>query len=160
MTRRKQRAAGQRSRRPDASRRQRGGFTLIEMMFAMVIMAAGLLAMLAVQVQALQQGRYGRHTTEAMQLGRDQMERFMRLPWDDAAVQPVAWTVPTPMVMTVQNDTGAVAQQTFNVSWRIQAAAFEPNARTVDIDITWVENDVGANFPRRYVLSSLKNNEG
>jgi Tfp pilus assembly protein PilV len=115
--------------------------------------------MLAVQVQALQQGRYGRHTTEAMQIGRDQMERFMRLPWGDPAVQPMAWTAPTPVTMTVQNDTGAVAQQTFNLSWRIQAAAFEPNARTIDIDVTWVENDVGANFPRRYVLSSLKNNE-
>jgi prepilin-type N-terminal cleavage/methylation domain-containing protein len=139
--------------------RKRGGFTLIEMMFAMVIMAAGLLAMLAVQVQALQQGRYGRHTTEAMQIGRDQMERFMRLPWGDVSVQPVAWTVPVPVTLAVQNDGGAVAQQTFNVSWRIQAAAFEPNARTVDIDVTWIENDVGASFPRRYVLSSLKNNE-
>ncbi len=146
-------------RRTDTARRERAGFTLIEMMFAMVIMAAGLLAMLAVQVQALQQGRYGRHTTEAMQLGREQMERFMRLPWNDPAVQPVAWTVPVPVDMTVQNDGGAVAQQTFNVSWRIQAAAFEPNARTIDIDITWVENNVGATFPRRYVLSSLKNNE-
>jgi prepilin-type N-terminal cleavage/methylation domain-containing protein len=147
------------TRRSDAPHRARAGFTLIEMMFAMVIMAAGLLAMLAVQVQALQQGRYGRHTTEARQIGRDQMERFMRLPWGDPAVQPMAWTAPTPVTMTVQNDTGAVAQQTFNLSWRIQAAAFEPNARTIDIDVTWVENDVGANFPRRYVLSSLKNNE-
>lgn len=147
-------------RRPASTRRHaKAGFTLIEMMFAMVIMAAGLLAMLAVQVQALQQGRYGRHTTEAMQLARDQMEIFMRLPWNDPAIQPTAWTVPAPIDMMVQNDGGAATQQTFNISWRIQAAAFEPNARSVDIDITWVENDVGANFPRRYVLSTLKNNE-
>ena len=137
----------------------RSGFTLIEMMFALVILAGGLLAMLSVQVQALKQGRYGRHTTEAMQIARDQMELFVRLPWNDAAVQPVNWTAPAPIDITVQNDGGAVAQQTFNVSWRIQAAAFEPNARTIDIDVTWTENDANAGFDRRYVLSSIKNNE-
>ena len=141
------------------TRRARSGFTLIEMMFAMVILAGGLLAMLAVQVQALKQGRYGRHTSEAMQIARDQMELLMRLPWDDADAQPTAWTAPAALDVTVQNDGGAVAQQTFNVSWRIQAAAFEPNARTVDIDVTWTESDANAGFDRRYVLSSIKNNE-
>ena len=144
---------------PRTTRRPRSGFTLIEMMFAMVILATGLLAMLAVQVQALKQGRYGRHTSEAMQIARDQMELLMRLPWDDAGAQPTNWTVPAAIDATVQNDGGAVAQQSFNVSWRIQAAAFEPNARTVDIDVTWTENDANDGFDRRYVLSSIKNNE-
>jgi type IV pilus assembly protein PilV len=146
-------------RAPQTTRRTRSGFTLIEVMLAMVILAGGLLAMLAVQVQALKQGRYGRHTSEAMQIARDQMELLMRLPWDDAGAQPTNWTAPAPIDVTVQNDGGAVAQQTFNVSWRIQAAAFEPNARTVDIDVTWTESDANAGFERRYVLSSIKNNE-
>ena len=139
--------------------RPRSGFTLIEMMFALAILAGGMLAMLAVQVQALKQGRYGRHTSEAMQIARDQMELFMRLPWGAAAVQPVAWTAPAPIDVTVQNDGGTVAQQTFNVSWRITTAGFEPNARTIDIDVTWTEADANAGFARRYVLSSIKNNE-
>jgi len=139
--------------------RRRSGFTLIEMMIAMVILAGGLLAMLSVQVQALKQGRYGRHTSEAMQIARDQMELFMRLPWDAAAAQPVAWTAPAAIDVTVQNDGGAVAQQTFNVSWRITTAAFEANARLIDIDVTWTETDANAGFARRYVLSSIKNNE-
>jgi prepilin-type N-terminal cleavage/methylation domain-containing protein len=146
-------------RRSHPARRARSGFTLIEMMFAMVILAGGLLAMLAVQVQALQQGRYGRHTSEAMQLARDQMEHFMRVPWTDPTVQPVAWTAPTPIDVKVQNDGGTVAQQTFNLSWRIQTAAYDANVRNIDIDVTWVEVDKGANFPRRYVLSSNKTNE-
>ncbi|MGH7287290.1 MAG: type IV pilus modification PilV family protein [Myxococcota bacterium] len=139
--------------------RPRSGFTLIEMMVALAILAGGLLAMLSVQVQALKQGRYGRHTSEAMQIARDQMELFMRLPWDAAAVQPVAWTAPAAIDVTVQNDGGAVAQQTFSVSWRITTAGFEPNARTIDIDVTWTEIDANAGFTRRYVLSSIKNNE-
>ena len=141
------------------TRRGRSGFTLIEMMFAMVILAGGLLAMLAVQMQALKQGRYGRHTSEAMQIARDQMELLMRLPWDDAGAQPTNWTPAAAIDVIVQNEGGSTAQQTFSVSWRIQAAGFEPNARTVDIDVTWVENDANAGFNRRYVLSSIKNNE-
>jgi prepilin-type N-terminal cleavage/methylation domain-containing protein len=139
--------------------RRRAGFTLLEMMLALVILAGGLLAMLSVQVQALKQGRFGRHTSEAMQIARDQMELLMRLPWDAPGAQPTAWTAPAPIDVTVQSDGGAVVQQTFNVSWRISAAGFEPNARMVDIDVTWTESDVNAGFERRYVLSSVKNNE-
>jgi prepilin-type N-terminal cleavage/methylation domain-containing protein len=147
------------TRASHATRRARSGFSMIEMMIALVILAGGLLAMLSVQVQALKQGRYGRHTTEAMQIARDQMELLMRLPWDDPGAQPTGWTVPTPIDATVQNEGGVVAHQTFNVSWRIVTAGFEPNARTIDVDVTWTETDANAGFARRYVLSSLKNNE-
>ena len=139
--------------------RRRGGFTLIEMMFALSILAGGLLAMLMVQAQAMKQGRYGRHTTDAMQVARDQMETFMRLPWAAAAVQPMGWTAPTPIDLTVQNDNGAQTQQTFDVSWRITAAAFDPNVRIIEVNVTWTEGDKGASFPRSYLLASNKNNE-
>ena len=142
-----------------ASRRRHGGFTLIEMMFALAILAGGLLAMLMVQTQALKQGRYGRHTTDAMQVARDQMELFMRLPWGAAAVQPTGWTAPAPIGLAVQNEAGAQTQQTFNVSWRISTAGFDPNVRVIEVNVTWTENDVGAAFPRSFLLASNKNNE-
>jgi prepilin-type N-terminal cleavage/methylation domain-containing protein len=141
------------------NRRRRGGFTLIEMMFALAILAGGLLAMLMVQMQALQQGRYGRHTTDAMQVARDQMEFFMRLPWAAAGVQPTGWTAPAPIGLAVQNEAGAQTQQTFNVSWRISTAGFDPNVRVIEVSVTWTEDNVGANFPRSYLLASNKNNE-
>jgi type IV pilus assembly protein PilV len=139
--------------------RRRSGFSLLELMFAMVILAGGLLAMLMVQMQALQQGRYGRHTSEAMQLARDQMELFMRLPWGAAAVQPAAWTVPAPVGVNVQNEDGAQTQQVFNVRWRITAAGFNPSLRTVDVDVTWNEQTANPGFQRRYVLTSSKVDE-
>jgi prepilin-type N-terminal cleavage/methylation domain-containing protein len=142
-----------------ASPRTRGGFTLIEVMFALAILAGGLLAMLMVQTQALKQGRYGRHTTDAMQVARDQMELFMRLPWAAAAVQPTNWTAPTAVALAVQNENGAQTQQSFDVSWRITAAGFDPNVRIIEVNVTWVEGDKGASFPRSYLLASNKNNE-
>jgi prepilin-type N-terminal cleavage/methylation domain-containing protein len=136
--------------------RRPNGFTLIEMMFAMVILAGGLLAMLLVQTQAMRQGRQGRHTTEAMQIARDQMERFMRLPWDDAAVQPTNWTAPAAVDLGVQNDAGNEIQQSFNVSWRITPSVTD--LRVIEVLVTWVEGEMGAVYPRSFQLVSTKNN--
>ena len=142
---------------PARSASRRAGFSMIEMMFAMAILAAGLLAMLTAQIHALRQGKYGRHTTEAMQIARDQMELLTRLPWDAPTAQPQAWTAPAAVVLTFQNDQGAVQQQQFNVSYRITSAPFNSDLRTIDVDVQWNEAEAPpAAPPRRYVLSSSK----
>jgi prepilin-type N-terminal cleavage/methylation domain-containing protein len=144
----------------DAPRaRKRAGFSMIEMMLALTILAGGLLAMLTAQVSALKQGKYGRHATEAAQVARDQMEYLLRLPWAAAAVQPTNWTVATPVSLTFQDEAGAVQQQVFNVSWRIQVAAFSTDIRSIDVRVLWTEAEATAGLAtRRYVLSSNKNN--
>ena len=119
--------------------RRRAGLSLIEMMFALVILAGGLLAMLTAQIHALKQGKYGRHTSEAMQIARDQVERLVRLPWDDADVQPTAWTAAQPVMLSFQNDQGAVVQQQFDVSYRVTTAPFNASVRMIDVDVQWNE---------------------
>lgn len=139
-------------------RRNRSGFSMIEMLFALVILAGGLLAMLTAQISALKQGKYGRHSTEAAQIARDEMERLLRLPWDDADVQPTAWTAANAVNLAFQNDQGAVVQQTFNVSYRVTTAAFDGNVRIIDVDVQWNEPDADPAAPaRRFVLTSNKN---
>ncbi|HEX2486818.1 MAG TPA: prepilin-type N-terminal cleavage/methylation domain-containing protein, partial [Myxococcota bacterium] len=77
-----------------AGARRRGGMTLVEVMLATVLLAFGLLAMLALQMHAMRGGQRGRHYTEAAQIARDQMELMHRTPWAAATVQPTAWTAP------------------------------------------------------------------
>ena len=141
--------------------RQRSGISIIETTIALAILAVGLLAMLAVQVSALQQGSWGRHTSEASQIARDQMELIRRLPWADPVAQPTAWTAPIAVSRAVQSPGGAgVAQQQFNLQWRITTAGFDPNLRLVDVRVQWVENDNNpAGNQRRYAMSSTKYNE-
>ena len=133
-------------------------------MIALVILAIGLLAMLAVQITALNQGKWGRHASEAAQVAGDQMELIRRLPWADPVAQPTGgWTVAVPVTITVQAPAapvgGFVAQQ-FNLQWRITAAGFDPNVRLVDVRVNWAENDSASlATPRRYAMSSSKYNE-
>jgi hypothetical protein len=63
-------------------------------------------------------------------------------------------------MLSFQNDQGAVVQQQFDVSYRITTAPFSTDLRMIDVDVQWNEVDADpAAPPRRYVLSSNKNNE-
>jgi len=142
------------------SKRRRSGFSMIEMLFALTILAGGLLAMLTAQISALKQGKYGRHTTEAQQIARDRIEYLTGLPWAAAAAGPTAWTAPLAVSLAYQNDQGVAQQQVFNVSWRITTAAFNPDVRRIDVDVQWNEADADPGAPaRRYVLSSNRSND-
>jgi hypothetical protein len=140
--------------------------TLLEVMIALGVLALGLLAMLAMQVGAMRGGRYGRHTTEAAQLARDQMEYLHRLDWGDAEVQPTAWTAPTflgqagPWTVLVEAGGGQQEEMTYNLSYRVTNDALDTNLRLVDVRVTWVEGNAPPGAPpRRYAMSTIRHND-
>lgn len=154
-----------RRRATRSQERRVSGMTLLEVMIALAVLAVGLLAMLAMQVSAMRSGKYGRHTTEAAQLARDQMEFLHRLDWGDAAIQPVNWTVDfmgsgAPEVVQVQSAGGLQQEMTYNVSYRVRADATDANLRLVDVRVTWTEMNAPAGAPpRRYAMSTIRHND-
>lgn len=145
-----------------APARRRGGMTLVEVMLATVLLAFGLLAMLALQLHAMRGGQRGRHYTEAAQIARDQMELMHRTPWTDPNVQPTGWIAPIAVTNDVELEGGGNAQeQAFNVDWRITANGAD--LRQFDVRVTWYEpNDPPppAVPRRRYAITSLRFNDG
>lgn len=145
-----------------------GGFTLIEVMIALGILAFGLLTLAAMQLEALRQGTGGWNQTQAAVLARDQLEQIRRLPWAQVAptagFQPVPWINNPPLapgqVASVLTSASAGAQnrQVYTVSWRVQAVPGDANLRTVDVQVTWAE----PRLPNRAVtLSTVRyNGEG
>jgi Tfp pilus assembly protein PilV len=139
--------------------------TLLEVMIALAILAVGLLAMLAMQVSAMRSGKYGRHTTQAAQLARDQMEYLHRLDWADAEIAPQAWTPPTFLgqaglwTVQVESATGFQQEMTYNVSYRVTNDA-NPDLRLVDVRVTWTEMNAPAGAPpRRYAMSTIRHDD-
>lgn len=80
-------------RRPQRSRRgpaRRRGFTLIEVMISMSILAVGLLGVLQMQVLASAQNGIARRTMQAAAILRDFQETVRSVPWQDARFTPSA----------------------------------------------------------------------
>ncbi len=150
-------ALGSRSAR---RRGRRAGFTLVEALFALSILAVGLLAMLGMQLQAVRQSEWGRHTTEAGRLARDQLEMFSRMGWTDPALQDTNWTVVQPLDIQIQSAEGLQQGQRFNRQWRITTDPGNANLRQIDVRVLWTETKQPAGSPaRRYAVSSIRYND-
>lgn len=140
--------------------RARGGFTLVEVMLAVALLAIGVLAMLALQMNAMRGSQLGRHYTDASQIARDEMERLLQLDWDDADLALQAWTAPEdkPRAIQVDGEPDTV-EQMFQVARRVTAGA-DADMRMVDVRVTWYEpnDDPGEPPRRRYAISSARFN--
>ena len=68
-----------RSRRP-ASDRARGGFTIMEIMIAMTVLALGITGIMSLQMSSLRASAYTRHAAEASVLAEDRLELLRTTP--------------------------------------------------------------------------------
>ena len=62
------------------------GFTLIEVLITLVIMAVSLLALAALMGTTTKSNSYGSHITEAATFAQDKLEELRAIPWNNIAV--------------------------------------------------------------------------
>lgn len=115
----------------------RAGFTLLEVLMAMGILALGLLVLAAMQLHALSGGRTGRHTTQALTIAQDELDRLQRVPFAMLSYTS-AWTTTSSISSTVYGS--AAAEQTYNLEHRI-ADDVTSWTKNVDVRVTWDEPD-------------------
>lgn len=134
----------------------RRGFTLLEVMLALTIMAIGVLSLSALQLMTMDYGNRGRHATQASAIAQSRIERLQHVSWTDASLQPtVGWSGPTVVNAQVQ-DGGVVTQQSYDVYVRITNAVAGVS-RNVDVRVDW---DEPGRPGRSYGLSTLRYNFG
>ena len=61
----------------------KSGFTLIEVLMSMVILAVGLLAMATMQITAIQANAYAIHLSEATNLVEDILDEYQKMDYDN-----------------------------------------------------------------------------
>ena len=98
------------------------GFTLIEILIAIIILSVSLLALAALMATTTQNTSFGGHITEAATFAQDQLEQLRVTPWANI----VTGTDTTPPV----GSTGIVYTRNWNV-------VVNGNVRTVTITISW-----------------------
>ncbi len=59
------------------------GFTLIEVLIAIVVLSIALLAMAGLQIISIRGNSFGNHMTEATTLAKDLMEEMKNTEWED-----------------------------------------------------------------------------
>jgi type IV pilus assembly protein PilV len=139
-----------------ATRTRRGaqqGFTLIEVMIAMTVLAVGLLSLAMMQLHALRGGNVGRHSSTAAIVARDRMESFQRAPWATVTVT-AGWVNDGNVTNSVQATAGTAIEQTYTREYQVRNVT-TGWIRAVDVRITWNE---AQDQNKQLVLSSMRYN--
>jgi type IV pilus assembly protein PilV len=102
--------------------RDQGGFTLLEVMIALVVLAIGLLGLASLQIMAIKGNSYGQQMTVASTLAQSQLEQLRR----------------TTLVAGNFGDT-VTAQNgiTYSRNWIVTANDPQQGMNTVTITISW-----------------------
>lgn len=135
-----------------ACRRTRG-FTLIEVMISMTIVAVGLLSLAMMQLHALRGGNVGRHSSTAALVARDRVESFQRAPWTAVGVT-AGWVNDGNVTTSVQSATGTQIEQTYTREYQVRNVT-TGWIRAVDVRVTWSETQ---DQNKQLVLSSMRYN--
>ena len=135
-------------------RRSSRGFTLLEVMIALGILAVGLLSVAAAQLYAMRGGSSGRHTSDAAVVAHSQLENFQRIAFADAELAATGGlfvAAPDLATTVVQTPDGDAIEMTYTLSWRI--ADIDAARKSIDVRVTWDE----PNRPgRQLVLSTVR----
>ena len=131
--------------------RESSGFTLLEIIIALSLLAIGLLSLAVMQITAMKYGTRGRHMTKAAAVAEARMEELSRRTWGNLA--PTAWTTPITVNEVIQGPTNKT-EQAYEVSWQI-ANVDAGRTRSIDVRVQWTE----PNRPtRQYAISTLRFN--
>ena len=136
-------------------RERRSGFSLLELMVALGVLAFGLLGVAAAQMQALNHGSRGRHMGTATTIAQNEYERILRMPYSDPQLAatgswaPAPWIPSAPPlaagdvpVTTLLGDDSSATELVYNVQLRVSAAGAD-ELRNVDLRVSWNEDGEG-----------------
>ncbi len=123
------------------TRAAESGFTLLEVMIALVIMAVGLLTIALAQLTAMRMANESRQMSQAMYLAEQQMSTFYLA----APAAAGAFQDPGNPIQVSANDDDLT---TFNRSWVVQTDVPVAGLTTVAIQVAW---NNAANAGRRNV---------
>lgn len=103
------------------------GFTLVEVLIAIIILSVSLLALAALMSTTAQNTSFGGHITEAATFAQDQLERLRVTTWGDASLNDGAH---------INNVAPGLSGIGYDRTWTVVTNG---NVKTVTITINWTD---------------------
>lgn len=121
-----------------SNRRSRRGFTLIEAMVALGILAVGVLGTTVGHIYAVRNSSDSRHQSVAMRLAEEQLEIMTIMSGDDVKDMVTAPGYPNDPSNPIDPDPGDGANMEFNRSWTITPDSPEARVISITVAVNWV----------------------
>ncbi len=100
---------------------QNKGFTLMEVMIAIVVLSVALLALAGLQIVSIRGNSFGNHMTEAITMAKDMMEEMKNKEWEQiqgSTDDPLgASGITYHRVCTVVTESSGIKRVTVEVTW-------------------------------------------
>ena len=131
------------------------GFTLIEVMIAMLVFVIGLLAVCSMLLSGIQGDSIGRQYTEASALAVERIETLMKCSYDDDALKDTNGNGTVGV-----NNTGAAADNSmpdasgqYTISWNVAEDDLVDHSKTVSVIVGWGGIGTGRTVAMRQVIA-------
>jgi len=115
--------------------KKQSGFTLIEVMIALVILATGLLALMTMQIVSIKANAFSSEMTYASMLAQSRLEQIRNIPYAN-------------LIAGTTNDTVPASAATKGMAYRVQTtvATNTPanNMATITVMINWTGSPAGS----------------
>lgn len=112
------------------------GFTIIEVLIAIVILAVGILALSTMQITSINTNNIAEKYTEGSTWGASEIENIMATAYDDASLN--------------NGTTGNIVQGIYTVNWTITDSVPIDNVKNINMVVTWNIKGEAKSFTTNY----------
>jgi type IV pilus assembly protein PilV len=140
-----------RRKRDSDGKRSVSGFTLLEVMVALGLLAFGLLSIAAAQLGALRQSSRSKNLTHAMHLAQQQVEVFTAMGQSNLPADGTYNDANNP-IASVESTTD---QSTFNRRWTIASNSPLAGITAITVEVDWVDQLGSTRTTRLRTMSGM-----
>jgi len=130
------------------------GFSLLEILIAISILAVGLLALAQMQITSIQGNAFSSRTTDATTFAQDALEQLMALDYTDADLTD-GWHPPGSQAQVSATQQAQPGGVTYTLSWDVTENSPIDDVKTIDMTVTWSEGGRQRTLSMQFIKSEV-----